>query len=595
LTQYIEETNIFDILIPQHGIAHTNTRIKRLNMLNLFPGITLHHPQRPRLVSALIAAGLLHAPAFAAPHVSNALEEAQLGLLPAQAFRLTTGQCTDCPTVKQGLWYFQQETIAVPKTGASGFDRRLSAQQDVQQWAQTRQGQPEGSHPPLLWLGSPQVARGTLGADGNTLQQGNSALPLTLVEKIPSNLSYYNADSLRFFAGRSLKARGQLKNGQFTARTLWPEDFNLAHAAAPKPLQASETLEQLVRTSSSQVKQPKQPSQSAQQLQTRTLWSRSGEAVSLAGKPVLAMILNGAQGDDDEAHGGHFAIATGKFGPRGEWDSWLVNNFYNLDSQSEKGILAATLPLDSYQADLNSGQSWYRPSDLLVAVLRQERSPALYQEAISRVFNHFYRHDFHYRHASANCAGLSLETLRSLGWQVPLQGSTSRLKAIAALPYMTLKDRSLDSGRKAYDYLVAEKTSLYPFVAFTAAGNDLLQRLSQAPRQADRSRTPYETMLADDLEALVYIHLPQFPSSRAQGQAPIASLDEYMSRVPEDKSQWKIIPAPPRAFPDALKDPEAPAEAGLPSDTAVTVYGIILAVLALLLGRKLWQQRKQHR
>ena len=400
------------------------------------------------------------------------------------------------------------------------------------------------------------------------LSQTGEPLPLSLVAKIGSNLSYYNTDSLKYFSGRSIKARGHLEKGRFIARTLWPDDFSLNDTLPVKQLQPDESLAGLVRAAGGGASLP---------LSSRTLWSRSGQAVELAGKPVMAFVLNGAQGDDDEAHGGHFAVATGNFGPHGEWDQWLVNNFYNLDSVSEKGIIASSLPMDSYQGDLNSGQSWYRPSYMLVAVFKDSRVPALYQEAISRVFNHFYRHDFSYNHATANCAGISLETLRSLGWNIPLQGSAGRLKAIAALPYMTVKERSLDKGRKAYDYLTAEKTDLYPFVAFTAAGEDILQRIVGNPANA----TPYEKMLGEDIEALLYVRIPQFPSSRAMGLAPVASLDEYMARVPEDKAQWKIIPTDPRPFPADLKDPHAPPDDALPSSYALAGYGGFFAFLGL--------------
>ena len=84
---------------------------------------------------------------------------------------------------------------------------------------------------------------------------------------------------------------------------------------------------------------------------------------------MLAFIVNGAQGDDDEAHAGHFAIVTGRIADDGAIGDWLVNNFYTLDAESEKGIIAAPVPLDNYLADLNSGQAYYRPSHLLVAVL----------------------------------------------------------------------------------------------------------------------------------------------------------------------------------------------------------------------------------
>ena len=73
-------------------------------------------------------------------------------------------------------------------------------------------------------------------------------------------------------------------------------------------------------------------------------------------------MLNGAQGDDDESLAGHFGVATGYMGQQGEWADWAMNNIYSLGSFSEKGIVAATVPMDNYLTDLNSGQQFYRPS-----------------------------------------------------------------------------------------------------------------------------------------------------------------------------------------------------------------------------------------
>ena len=103
-----------------------------------------------------------------------------------------------------------------------------------------------------------------------------------------------------------------------------------------------------------------------------TLWQRDPARDAVPpGRAVLAIMVNGAQGDDDEAHAGHFALVTGRTQEDGAIGDWLVNNFYALDSESEKGILAAPVPLDNYLADLNSGQGWYRPSQLLVARARR--------------------------------------------------------------------------------------------------------------------------------------------------------------------------------------------------------------------------------
>ena len=106
----------------------------------------------------------------------------------------------------------------------------------------------------------------------------------------------------------------------------------------------------------------------------------------------------------------------------GQWADWMVNNFYNLGSVSEKGIIASMLPMDNYMMDLNSGQSYYRPSYMLVAILKRPEAAAWYQAAIEHVFDRFYRHHIEYDHAKSNCAGLSIDTLIGLGWQLPVLG-----------------------------------------------------------------------------------------------------------------------------------------------------------------------------
>lgn len=528
-----------------------------------------------------LAIGTLQAHAASPDIVRNALDASRLGLYAGEDFHLADGRCQDCASIPQALWYFQDDVIAVAKNKSVDFSPKLAAQDDVRAWAKAHAADGEGNKPPLLWIGSPQVIDGVrLSADGATINDAKGRrIPFAVTPKIPANLSYYDASSVRHFAGRPLHMRGKMEADRFVARTLWPEDYALDFAHLPyQPLQSGETLQTLVRTDGAKADAP---------LASRVLWQRDPQAArQWAGKPVIAFMLNGAQGDDDEAHGGHFAIATGNFGgrgDRGEWRDWIVNNFYNLDSVSEKGIVASMLPMDSYMADLNSGQSWYRPSYMLVAVLKQERTAKVYQEAIGRVYNHFYRHDFHYRHTTANCAGISIETLRSIGWKIPEQGPSSRLKAIVGLPYMAIKEMSLESGRKAFDYMIAERTNLYPMVAFEAAGQDLLQRITTGAA----STTGFEHLLAEDVEALIYVSIPQFPSSRAFGQAPVASIDEYMSRVPEDKAEWKIVPVPPRPFPTELKDPDAPAEQGLPSSLALYAYAGVLGVS----GIGVWRRR----
>ncbi|MDR2188413.1 MAG: hypothetical protein LBE62_10230, partial [Azonexus sp.] len=322
----------------------------------------------------------------------------------------------------------------------------------------------------------------------------------------------------------------------------------------------------------------------------RLLWSRDGKPVDLNNRNILAFILNGAQGDDDEAHGGHFAVATGKTDDAGGWNNLLVNNFYGLDAYSEKGIIASRVPLDLYQAELNSGQSWYRPSYILMVILNNERTAEAYQARINQKFDAFYKHHFEYNHALANCAGINLDTLRELGWNIRREGVESYLKGIAAIPYLTLTD-SFDTAKKAANYMMADKTNLYPFVAFNALGEDLLGRIVHKKELA----TAFEKELADDIEAIVYVSIPQFPSSRAQGSPPIASFAEYMSRVPANRADWKTIPTPPRPFPQELRQPALENNPVQPYVYAIAVNVLLLAGLLLGAGLTIKSRVRKRR
>ncbi len=502
------------------------------------------------------------------------------GLFPADGFRLTTGECSDCPTLPQALWFFRRETIAVPlpDRAHAGFERHRRASEDVAAWhARTPIGS-AADHPPLVWIAASQsLSEARLSADGDMIDSADKHFPLALVTRHPLNRAYYDACSTSFFAQRKVDLRGETYDGRFVVRTFWPGDFRLdapsvVRDVPPTPI----AIRALVR------EQAHGGSQSP--FAVERLWQRRGAAPLGEGRPVLGFILNGAQGDDDEAHGGHFAIATGRIGAQGSMRDWLVANYYTLDSESEKGILAAPVPLDNYFGDLNSGQSWYRPSYMIVAVLRDERTAMHVQSALGRVYNHFYRHQFSYQHARANCAGISVSTLRALDWQIPAAGPESWLKAVPALPVVALETRSLTKGKAVFDYLTEDRTRLYPAVAFEQIGADLM-RLAQ--QSADRPLSEFERTLAEDIEEILFVRLPQFPSSRAWGNYPVASSDEYRERVPKNPEEREIVPVGPRPFPRDFIDPQAPREPPLRSDYAVAGYAAAFGLLGLLAIRSL--------
>ena len=96
-----------------------------------------------------------------------------------------------------------------------------------------------------------------------------------------------------------------------------------------------------------------------------------------------------------------------------------------------------------------------------------------------------------------------------------------------------------------------------------------------------RKLTPFEQWLIEDVEAVLYVHIPQIPSSRAQGTYPVATLNEYQQRVLSDRSKWKTITVPPRPFPAELRVGPAPVE-------ATAIHKPILALVLSLSLDLLW-------
>lgn len=537
-----------------------------------------------------LIATIVHADTLPAG-VKPALEGERIGLLDAAKLKLTTGKCSDCASSPQSLWYFRDDVIAAPVDAAltAGVSPKLDRRVDITDWSATPAAK-SLAYPSVTWLGAPHVidsARIDIARNVIT-PAGGASMPLSLVPKLAENRSYANAATAAFFSQRPVRVRGTVtdKGGkpEFVARTIWPADYAIDGARLPlTPLKTAAELEAFVRD---------KKLGADGKLATRLLWERSpGAGKTISGKPVLGLVLDGAQGDDDESIGGHFAVATGRFGSNGEWADWAVNNFYNLDSVSEKGIIAATLPMDNYLMDLNSGQQYYRPSYMLVAVLKNDRTAVAYQGGVQRTLNHFYRHDLTYGAADNNCSGLSIDVFHALGWNVPKRGPTDRIKAIGAYAYIGAKEASLKKGRGIYDYLTEETTRLLPAVAFDALGLDLLQLVGAMPA-TPRTLSAYEQQLKDDVEAIILVKIPQVPSSRVMGDAPAFSFDDYMSRVPADQSKWQIVPVPPRPFPPELRDPN-----GIPAATAslVPVPVAAIGMLGVFGGGALWRRRKSKK
>jgi hypothetical protein len=552
----------------------------------------LRTPANHALLSPMPAAPVTILPS--APAAQAVAAGPNLGPYPAAGFRVTDGLCTDCPAIPQALWYFRRETIAVPQSAASvaTFATGVRFDVDLRAWVAGRGNGPRLDYPSLVWIAAPHIISGaSLAAGATTLDSGAGTLKFTLTPKIPLNRSYFDATSARFFAARTIKVRGNIADGGIVARTLWPEDFRLADTPAVRALSgdaspAAALRERMREESNGGARSP---------YAAETLWQRAGIPPDLRGRAVLAFMVNGAQGDDDEALGGHFALVTGRIQNDGAIGDWLVNNFYTLDAESEKGIIGAVVPLDNYLADLNAGQSWYRPSCMVVAVLSDERAMALVQSALGRVYNQFYRHQLVYYHPSMNCTSISVDTLRALGWHVRVRGPTSRLVAWAGFPLIAAKERSVAKARIAYDYLYEDQTRLLPAAALEEIVTGLVGFAAHDGTDADNAG-PLARMLAHDLDAIIYLRFPQFPSSRAWGDAPAATTWEYRMRIPQDPAMAQIIPLPPRPFPDALRDADLLPPPQPPSAFAALIWGVLSIVGIPWVARTVWRRwRTRHR
>lgn len=536
--------------------------------------------------STILAAGLVFLlPAHA--EIKDALVNERIGLLDAGKLKLTTGKCTDCASSPQSLWFFQDDYIAAPTSTVlvAGVSPKLDRRADVKAWALMLDAA-QLAYPTVTWIGAPQIMESaTIGVDGKQVSMDGTPYGFTLVPKIHTNLSYANAATTAYLHQRPVRMRGALqdKAGKptFVARTTWPADYAIdTQRLSLQPLTRRADLK-------SYVQDPANVREGA--VTTRLIWERTpGAGRNAAGKPVMGIMLNGAQGDDDESLAGHFGIATGYFGAHGKWADWAINNIYSLDSYSEKGIVAATLPMDNYLTDVNSGQQFYRPSYMLVAVLKNARTAVAFQGGIQRTLNHFYRHDFVYDQSSQNCAGVSIDVLRDLGWHIPQEGPTSRIKALAAYVYVAATEQSLKSGRGIYDNINEEQTRLFPARAFDAAGWDLLELVNAAP-SSTRVLSSYEQQLKEDVEAIMLVKIAQIPSSRVWGSAPVYSFDEYMQRTPSKRADWKIVAVAPRRFPLALRDGGAPLPSA-PPPVPLPVMGIGAAGI---IGASAWWRRRK--
>lgn len=460
------------------------------------------------------------APVDVPPTDAHGLTDGFLGPYPEGDFVIGTGRCSGCRGPEQGKWYFPDDVIATPKAGTPG----------------------------IVWIGSHEMIEGArLSPDGTsvTLKDG-TVMPFALTPKIASNRSYYDASSLAYLTGRTLRIRGEFAevNGTriLVARTIWPEDYRIdAKGLKDADAKNAQDIDALVAADKGGAKKP---------FSVKLLWERQGASRDWEGKPVMGFMLNGAQGDDDEALAGHSSLFTGRYGPNGSMADWLFDNFYDMNSTSEKGIIAAMTPMDKYMTDLNSGQSWYRPSYLLVMVMKDDRVPLQFQETFKEQYRKYYAQDLKYEHTHENCTALIADPVRADGWKFPEQGPTPKLIALLMSKAVALASGDKKAGEQIYESLREEPTRSFPRASFDSVGADLLSLAgSYGADPLGRTLSPMEKRIQEDLIAVLFVRMPQIPSSRKFGRDPAGGVVDYFTRVPTDRSKWQTVPTFPRPFP----------------------------------------------
>ena len=493
----------------------------------------------PRRVvpAALCVALCVSGPAAVAPAAGEAY-----GLFPAERFLAVEAGRADGLAPAAALHLFADEWIAVPAPGLAATGRPP---------AETSAAADGLPLPPLAWLAAPELHEGArlLGPDRLELADG-TVLPFAAVEPLPDNELYVDGSTWAFFAARPLRVRGTtVEDGsgeeggrRFVARTVWPEDARIPwRSLEPESVVPPESLADLVRA---QV--PSWPA-------ARLLWERDRPGPrDWAGRPVLAVVLSGAQADAPGSQAGHIAVATGRLGPDGEWADWLANNVYPIETVGEKGIVSGPVPMDNYLTDLNSGQAMYRPIHVLVAVLASEEPAAAVQEAFQELFLRYWCRDVRFHRARHNSTEMSVDRLREAGWQVPRVGGTSRLTGALAAVVVAVATLRPGLARDAWSYFTEERTDFLPRVAFETAAEDLLTLVAGEP---GRILTPLETTLREDTDAILFLRFPQIPSSRPFGTYAVDSIRGYRARVALREATG-IDPKGPeeRPFPDPLRE-----------------------------------------
>jgi hypothetical protein len=154
-----------------------------------------------------------------------------------------------------------------------------------------------------------------------------------------------------------------------------------------------------------------------------------------------------------------------------------------------------------------------------------------------------------------------------------------------------VKERSIEKARTSFDYLWEDQTRLLPAAAFEEIGASLVALAAAGAGHAAEA-PGLARMIAEDLEALLFVRFPQFPSSRVFGDAPVVTPWEYRSRLPKDP---QIVPVPERPFPASLRDADLLPPPRPASAYAAAIWGTLLLIGIPIYVYRRWKRWRERR
>ena len=410
-----------------------------------------------------------------------------LGLYPAASFRIATGATAGERRLRQARWYFQRRD---DRGAASRRAGRVVRARRPRRSTTCARGRRRARARRADRLSAARVdRRAARSCTARGMSRGRRARDrrrraASLVAEDPAQPLVLRRDVGRVARASATadRARHARRRRRSRCAPLWPDDFALGRAAAAARDAGRDSRARAARADArGAARRRAKPVRGVDAVAARR------GARDWTGRPVLALMVNGAQGDDDEAHARplrdrHRARARRRPHRRLAGQQLLLARQSRArKASSPRPCRSTTTSAISTAARAGTGRATC--SSL---VLRDERAAALVQSALeprlqpvlpapARVLPPGRQlHEHQRRHAARARLADSARAARR-----------TALARVARLPVLiALKERSLAKAKIAFDYLCTDQTRLMPAAALEEAYASLRALVARRRRTA---------------------------------------------------------------------------------------------------------------